>query len=300
MTGKTCWRRGHHAPGTWPVQLAGARRTVPPAQPVELGGLPRGAGRDAGPGSGRRGPRVCGPRSCGHPGACSGGRPLGPGPAWFSHPGRSRCGWQPTLPHLPARPSPRPWPSQLPDGQRHSCPAGHPRERKHDRPRRLMTPRCPTYEDRRWPRSPGRLAAPWRAAAKRAAPAMISAGGGGPHRGSSGNGRVGRDGRMVGGDTARMPAASQRRAAKAAPRRRAAANADPAGGPMPPELEAKLIAPDEYAAARPGRPRSMGRPRSRFLDATSKPSTSTLPTCGWPGAGSPCATAPARTGRHGQ
>ena len=65
------------------------------------------------------------------------------------------------------------------------------------------------------------------------------------HRGSSGNGRVGRDGRMVRGDTARMPAASQRRAAKAAQAPACGSERRPRWGPMPPELEAKLIAPDD-------------------------------------------------------
>jgi len=40
----------------------------------------------------------------------------------------------------------------------------------------------------------------------------------------------------------------------------------------------------------------MVRRLSRFLDATLRPSITTPPTCGWPEAGSPCATAPVRTG----
>ena len=40
----------------------------------------------------------------------------------------------------------------------------------------------------------------------------------------------------------------------------------------------------------------MVRRLSRFLDATLRPSITTPPTCGWPEAGSPCASAPVRTG----
>ena len=80
-----------------------------------------------------------------------------------------------------------------------------------------MAPAAQPNQDCRWPISPGRLEAARKAATKCAAPPTIPAGGraartaalrprkGGPARPDGG------------GDTVRMPAASQRRAAKAAP-----------------------------------------------------------------------------------